>query len=157
MKYFEVNRNITIKCEWKKTRNGFKHVATLQNAKCEDLETVACHYLNRTWESFEYESVLKKLVEKSSTLSNYKKRLINKYIDNGARVEDDLKPLKSVAMIASLGDIFGQTKKEKNDWKARMIKAGLEGKGLIMPDDWNELDEDTKQARLDGVIEQLNK
>lgn len=63
--------------------------------------------------------------------------------------------LKAVAMVAMLGDIFGTNQKESNDWKARMLKAGLENKGLIMPDDWDTLDEDTKQARLDGAIEQI--
>jgi len=60
--------------------------------------------------------------------------------------------LKTVAMVARLGDIFGKTQKQKNDWKARMLKAGLENKGLIMPEDWNELNENDKQARLDGAI-----
>ena len=63
--------------------------------------------------------------------------------------------LKTVAMIANLGNVFGKTQKEKNDWKARMLKAGLENKGLIMPDDWDNLDEATKEARLNGAIEQL--
>jgi len=37
-----------------------------------------------------------------------------------------------------------------------MIKAGLGDKGLIMPEDWDSLDEDTKQARLDGVIKMMS-
>jgi hypothetical protein len=51
-----------------------------------------------------------------------------------------------------MGELFCDNQKDKNDWKVRMLKAGLENKGLIMPEDWNTLDEDTKQARLDGVI-----
>lgn len=65
--------------------------------------------------------------------------------------------LKTIAMVAKLGDIFGETQKQKNDWKARMLKAGLENSGLIIPDDWDQLDEDTKQARLDGAIGELAK
>jgi hypothetical protein len=38
-----------------------------------------------------------------------------------------------------------------------MLKAGLEGRGLIMPDDWDDLSEDEKNRRLDGVIATLNK
>lgn len=60
--------------------------------------------------------------------------------------------MKTLGMIASLGDIFGTTKTEKNDWKERMLKAGLENKGLIMPEDWNELSENEKEKRLNGVI-----
>jgi hypothetical protein len=32
-----------------------------------------------------------------------------------------------------------------------MLKAGIQG--LDIPEDWDELDEDTKEARLNGVIE----
>jgi hypothetical protein len=34
-----------------------------------------------------------------------------------------------------------------------MLKAGLSNKGLIMPEDWNELSEDEKEKRLNKVIE----
>lgn len=63
--------------------------------------------------------------------------------------------LKSVAMVALMGNILGSNQKEKNDWKARMLKAGLEGKGLIMPEDWDTLDEAEKERRLDGAINEL--
>lgn len=59
---------------------------------------------------------------------------------------------KTVAMVAMMGEIFGQTKKEKNDWKARMLKAGLGSSGLEMPEDWDTLSEDEKERRLNGVI-----
>ena len=45
-------------------------------------------------------------------------------------------------------------KKEKNDWKARMLKSGFGNMGLEMPEDWNSLDEETKEARLNAVIAQ---
>ena len=65
--------------------------------------------------------------------------------------------LKTIATVMRLGDIFqsdkaGGNQKSRNDWKTRMLKAGLEGRGLIMPDDWDTLDEATKEARMDGVI-----
>jgi len=63
--------------------------------------------------------------------------------------------LKNIAMVAKMGEIFGTNQKEKNDWKARMLKAGLENKGLIMSEDWNTLSEDEKEKRLNRAIEQL--
>jgi hypothetical protein len=48
-----------------------------------------------------------------------------------------------------------QDKKEQNDWKARMLKAGLGNAGLQMPEDWESLDEQTKEARLNAVISVL--
>jgi hypothetical protein len=62
---------------------------------------------------------------------------------------------KTVAMVAKMGEFFGNTQKEKNDWKARMLKAGLSNQGLIMPEDWDTLDENTKTTRLNAVIAQL--
>lgn len=59
---------------------------------------------------------------------------------------------KSIGMIAKLGEIMTNNKKESNDWKVRMLKAGLENKGLIMPEDWNTLTEEEKEKRLNGVI-----
>ena len=63
--------------------------------------------------------------------------------------------LKSIGLVMAFGDIFGQTQKEKNDWKARMLKAGLENKGLIMPEDWDTLSEDAKEVRLNKVIKEF--
>ena len=60
-------------------------------------------------------------------------------------------------MVAKMGEVFGKTQKESNDWKARMLKAGLESKGLIMPDNWDSLSEDDKTRRLDAVISELQK
>lgn len=64
--------------------------------------------------------------------------------------------LRATALVAKLGDVFGETQKEKNDWKARMLKAGL-GQGLEMPEDWDRLDEKTKEQRLDKAIAMLRK
>lgn len=72
--------------------------------------------------------------------------------------EDVEKPdsgLRSIAMVAKLGDLMCPDRKGKNDWKLRMIKAGLEGRGLIMPEDWDTLSEEEKERRLNGAIDQL--
>lgn len=70
------------------------------------------------------------------------------------REEESSNHLGLVAGIAMLGNIFCNDQKESNDWKARMLKAGL-GEGLQMPDDWGSLSEEEKQRRLDGAIEIL--
>lgn len=64
--------------------------------------------------------------------------------------QDDVKPFRSVALVALMGELFGSTQKEKNDWKARMLKAGISG--LSMPEDWDQLDEQEKERRLNAVI-----
>ena len=148
MRTFKINERIEIVCDSESTRNGFRHIATLI-LDCNSVESAKCNYLNRTWESFEFQSVCKKLIEKSKVLSDDEKKFCNDWLD-GDRT--DWSAFKMTGMIAQLGEVFCDNQKDKNDWKARMIKAGLGNRGLSMPDDWDSLDEETKTARLDAVI-----
>lgn len=61
--------------------------------------------------------------------------------------------MKTTASVMAMGAFFASDKKEENDWKVRMLKAGMGDKGLIMPDDWDELTEEEKERRLNSVIE----
>jgi hypothetical protein len=149
---FKINNRITIVARSGDARDGFNHFATLY-IDGQEVETAKVHYINRTWESYEFQSVMEKLVEKSTALSDTDKQLAKSFL---AKDNTDWSNFKTTGMIASLGDVFGQTTKEKNDWKARMIKAGLGNKGLDMPEDWDTLDEKTKEKRLNMVIKQLH-
>jgi len=64
--------------------------------------------------------------------------------------------LNTVASVASLADIFTDNKTENNDWKIKMLKAGLDNRGLIMPDDWDSLGEEDKETRLNGAIKAIS-
>ena len=146
MKTFKIDKDLQIVCESKNTRNGFKHEATLiRNGLTIDFAKVC--YLNRTWESFEYETVIQKLLDKTNLLSKTRKKNFLKRASGIVRKRTS-SVLRSVAMVSALGDILCKEPKEKNDWKVRMLKAGLGGKGLIIPDDWNELTEEEKTRRL---------
>lgn len=153
MKVFKINQDIEVVCEWKKTRNGFKHEATLLVNGIEKDKTKIC-YLNRTWERYEYESVLKKLINDTKELSEDVKKVCLEFINKD---NTDWSKFKLISTIAKVGDILCENQKDKNDWKARMLKAGLGNKGLIIPEDWESLDEDTKEKRLNLVIKELNK
>ena len=62
MKVFNVNfqgEKNSIYCKCENTRNGFKHIATMYYNK--NNYVAVCYYLNRTWECFEYQSVIRKL------------------------------------------------------------------------------------------------
>lgn len=155
MKTFKIDKELTIVCEWKKTRNGFKHEATLLKNGSE-IDRTKINYLNRTWESFEFKSVVEKLLDKTEALTERKKDNFLTRASDKAH-EETRKEFGFIGAIAKMGEVFGKTKKEKNDWKARMLKAGLENKGLIMPDDWGSLTENEKEKRLNGVISELNK
>jgi len=155
---FEINRNIVAHCWSEDTRYGFRHLAELRY-KHELMETSKACYYNRTWESFQFESVIKALywkAEKNGSLTKSQLKTFKKWLDNGGKreVERVNKQFKSVAMVASLGSLLGSNQTEANDWKARMLMAGLPE--LDMPEDWNTLSENEKETRLDKVISAMN-
>jgi len=151
MKTFKIDKYLEIVCEWKKTRNGFKHEATLLRNGREMDKTKIC-YSNRTWESFEFESVIKKLLDKTTLLSDRQKVNFLKRASGREEAKTNSQ-FGSLAAIAKLGEVFhAGDQKATNDWKARMLKAGLENKGLVMPDDWDVLAEDEKEKRLEGAL-----
>lgn len=146
MKLFQLNDEYSVVCVIESTRSGFRHLATLmQNGS--EINKAKCCYSNRTWECFEFESVLQDLLGK-----NFSDEEVKGFLDvagGRAKIEFD-ENMKTVGAIASLGEVFGQSKKESNDWKARMLKAGLPG--LDIPADWDSLSEDERESRLDKVI-----
>lgn len=149
MESFKLNAHYSVVCEWKKTRNGFKHEAMLLRDGTEIGAAKVC-YLNRTWESYKYQTVIQKLLAQQfdkAHAKNYEEAIRKR---QHARTESNF---RTVAGIAQLGKLFGKNPKEKNDWKTRMLKAGLPS--LDIPDDWDTLNEDEKGRRLDAVINHL--
>lgn len=147
MKIFKINEKIEIVCTSESTRSGFRHLAMLFVDGQEHTKG-KCVYYNRTWERFAYQSVLFEVVKKAK-LSDVDSKVCKEFIEN---YKESDTVFKSTMMVAKLGNIFCDTKKDKNDWKKRMMKAGLESSGLQFPDDWDKLSEDDKEARLDGII-----
>lgn len=145
---FRVDDKIEIQAVSEKTRNGFRHIATLI-VDGREVDKATANYLNRTWESYEYESVIDKLIDKSSYIKE-KEELKKKFQEaSHKKIEGEF---KTIGNIAQLGEVFGKTQKEKNDWKLRMLKAGLEKKGLDVPEDWDNLSEAEKEKRLNKII-----
>ena len=154
MKTFKVNEKITVDCESKSNYKGFKHIAKL---KIDGVtrQTSYVQYYNRTWESYDYETVLKRLADNAKVLTEAEKQDFKAFIKNPNRVKESLEPLNRISNIMALGNVFAETKKEKNTWKLRMLKAGLENKGLDLPDGFDSLNEEEKERRLNGAIEAL--
>ena len=147
MKLFKITPKIEVVCQSENTRSGFRHVAHLIIDGEQEDETAKCCYLNRTWERYQFQSVLYKLVENSKILSEEEKKVCNEFIKGD---HTDWSGFKTTSTIAKLGELFCDNQKDKNDWKTRMLKAGIQG--IDIPNDWDSLDEDTKTARLDQVI-----
>jgi hypothetical protein len=156
MKTFKINNNYQIICNCENTRYGFRHLASLKDKNYNEIAKAKCCYYNRTWGSFEYETVIRQLLNKSGILTKTKQKNFLNRISGNYRKEVK-KQFGAVAMVAQFGNLLCNTQVEKNDWKARMLRAGLENKGLTMPEDWNSLSEDDKETRLNNVIELLAK
>lgn len=149
----EITKNLRVKAETYQTRYSWGHKAWLYLNE-QEIAEAKIRYYNRTWEAWDFATVIEKLYTQAKNeklLSKYHLRLFKKMIDNQGKVEQKRAndQLKSVAMIASLGDIVGKNQKESNDWKSRMLKAGL---NLEMPQDWDSLSETEKEQRLNKVI-----
>ncbi len=79
MRIFQIGDRFAIVCESKSTRNGFKHEATLLTGGVQR-DFSKRNYLNRTWERFEYDSVIKDLVENTEELTDKEKELAREFI-----------------------------------------------------------------------------
>ncbi len=146
MKAFKINDRIEIECERKKTKVAFKHTAVLLVDGCQTDETKIC-YQNRTWESYEFQCVMRKLIDKTKSLSKSEKEDAQAFVKN----YKETGTFDCLLAITKIGDVFYNTPKEKNDWKKRMMKASL-GEGVNFPDEWDKLPEEEKTRRLDGAL-----
>jgi hypothetical protein len=152
-KVFPVKEGVDIVAHYEKTPSGFRHVAVLMKDG-EEIGRAKVSYLNRTWESYEFETVIQDLLAKDKALTKAEKeQALSKASEQSAKELEQ--KFGTIASVAKLGEIFGTTPKEKTDWKKRMLKAGLPA--LDFPEDWDTLSEETKEARLNAVISHLQK
>jgi len=155
MKTYPINNKITLVGHRENTRSGFRHrVELLINGQKVDQTTVG--YQNRTWEKYEFQTAFKKLVSKTSYLTAKEKVMANRKLENDVSGSgSDMSGLKTIGAVAMMGDIFGKSDQEKADWKKRMLKAGLSGRGLMMPHDFDTLPATEQNKRLDMAIGEL--
>ena len=70
---FKINENMEIVCDSVGTQYGFRHDARLFVDGC-DVEKAKICYYNRTWERFEFESVIMKLIDQTDRLTEAQKK-----------------------------------------------------------------------------------
>jgi len=66
MRIFNLNKNYNIVCNSESTRYGFRHLATLHKAGIQIARAKKCYY-NRTWEKFQFESVIIDIIKSNFT------------------------------------------------------------------------------------------
>jgi hypothetical protein len=153
-KTFTINEDLHIKCRWINTNYGFKHDATYYENGWEKGTVKACYY-NRTWESFEYETVVRNCLAKYSKLTEEQQKVIMDGF-RSRNMEEVNSMFGNIGLMASIGNLLCDKQEEKNDWKLRMIKAGV-GDAIIMPPDWESLPEGEKEERLNKIISAFSK
>lgn len=77
MKIFKLDKEYKAVCQSESTRYGFRHLATLIHNGHETGYKAKCCYYNRTWESFEFESVLHQLINNNAKNDVQKKIWLN--------------------------------------------------------------------------------
>lgn len=73
MKAFTINDKYSIVCEFKNTRNGFKHEAHLL-IYGEEVEKCKVCYINLTWEAWTYQTVVLDCINKSKIFTKEQKQ-----------------------------------------------------------------------------------
>ena len=101
VRYFSAKVNgkeIEFRCYTTDTRSGFCHTAHYVGWEYDLTDTKASYY-NRTWERFEYESVLKRAIDKLPT--DVRQQVYDQIIDHKAaeeeqKAEDMFQPFKQL-------------------------------------------------------------
>ena len=143
---FKITPTIEVSCQYKDTRNGFKHTADLY-MNGEKTMSVKVNYTNRTWEKFEFDTVLLRLAEKA------KLPVIAEFVSKRTS-DSNTEFLSGLSLLAGMFDIFADSKEEKNKSKKAILKAGL-GDAIDFPEDFDSLPEDEQERRLNGAIKSL--
>lgn len=74
MRIFNLNKEYNIVCNSENTSYGFRHLASLHKNGFQIAKAKRCYY-NRTWESFEYESILLDIIN-----SNFEGKQKDKFL-----------------------------------------------------------------------------
>ena len=119
VQYFTAKVNgeeIEFRCYTTDTRCGFCHTAHLMGWKYDITDTKASYY-NRTWERFEYESVLKRAIEKLPT--DVRQQVYDQIIDGKAAEEEQ----KAEEMVEKFQQLHAGLSDEN---KERLANSGIE-------------------------------
>ena len=119
VRYFgaKVNgKEIEFRCYTTDTRSGFCHTAHYVGWDYDLTDTKASYY-NRTWERFEYESVLKRAIEKLPT--DVRQQVYDQIIDHKA-AEEEKKAEEQFEAFKNLHESLSPENKE------RLANSGIE-------------------------------
>lgn len=119
IQYFTATVNgkeIEFRCHTTDTRNGFCHTAHYTGWDY-DINDTKASYWNRTWERFDYESVLKRAIEKLP--ESVRQSVYDQIIDRKAAEEHE----KAEAFVKSFEGLYNGLNEES---KESLAKSGIE-------------------------------
>ena len=149
METYTINKNLSIEAWYFETRHNWGHKArAVYNGR--EVAEVKIVYQNRTWESYKYQSVMQKLID---AMDECKTIPLADRIEAYRKIKSgdgrEMRGIKMIGAIASLGNLIAKTPGEATEFKKRIL---LSTPGIIMPDNFESLTEAEKSSRLDGAI-----
>lgn len=161
MKIYSFGEGYQVNCRSEKTRYGFRHLCELTQNYNVLAKTKACYY-NRTWESYEFQSVIHSAINAAfdnRTRAQQKKGqeinpLVKQYCDEvDARARGiEAKRFDPVKMVCAVGALLTSNPEERANWDKRMLSTIP---GIDFPDDFDSLPVEEQQRRLDKAKEVL--
>lgn len=78
------SHNVTMFCSYRNTRNGFAHDCEMSIDNCPVSLSHSCYYLNRRWEAYDYQTVMRETVREA--INEQEKRVKQAYkAENGIK------------------------------------------------------------------------
>ena len=159
MKTYNFGEGYQVNCRSEKTRYGFRHLCELTQNYNVLAKTKACYY-NRTWESYEFQSVIHQAIGIAFGAGGRRKNtpdqiaLIKQYKDEiDARARGiEAKRFDPVKMVCAFGALLTSNPEERANWDKRMLSTIP---GIDFPDDFDQLPVEEQQRRLDKAKEVL--
>lgn len=106
--------NYTFVCNSRNTRSGFAHDCTLYEGDYE-IATATCHYINRTWECYRYQTVMLKAI---NTLEGWQiDRLTTKFKNEKGYAKLTAKRKEELNSILEADELLKEYKEVKNELK----------------------------------------
>lgn len=106
MKIFNLAKGWTAVAHFEKTRYGFRHLAHLMSPRGGEVDSAKATYYNRTWESYEFQSVLHKLIN-SYFKDDKEKELQMEALEKGHNIGYGRNPSKKYKCVVCEG-IFSE-------------------------------------------------
>lgn len=151
VKIFTVTNELTVFCQWQNTSYGFRHLGWLRRNGYEIARAKATYY-NRTWESFQYQSVIKDLyasVKSGLTPAEdaaFKQLCEHGYVDVNDKPADPFQAMTGLFAIASL---LADNKADEVALKTRALESTP---GINLPDDFKTLPLEERERRINSAF-----